>query len=38
VFGIGAAALVFHEPLSPGVVLGVGVVMTGLAIAVFGRP
>ncbi len=37
VFGIGAATLVFHEPLSGGVLLGIGVVMAGLAIAVFGR-
>jgi O-acetylserine/cysteine efflux transporter len=37
VFGIGAATLVYHEPLSAGVLLGVGVVMAGLAIAVFGR-
>jgi O-acetylserine/cysteine efflux transporter len=37
VFGIGAATLVFHEPLNAGVSLGIGVVMAGLAIAVFGR-
>ncbi|WP_294533701.1 EamA family transporter [uncultured Rhodoblastus sp.] len=37
VFGIGAATLVFHEPLGAGVLFGIGVVMAGLAIAVFGR-
>jgi O-acetylserine/cysteine efflux transporter len=37
VFGIGAATLVYREPLSAGMLLGIGVVMAGLAIAVFGR-
>lgn len=37
VFGMGAAALIYHEPLSPGALLGAGVVMAGLAIAVFAR-
>jgi len=37
VFGIGAATIVFHEPLSGGVALGISVVMAGLAIAVFWR-
>jgi O-acetylserine/cysteine efflux transporter len=37
VVGIGAATLVYHEPLSAGMLLGIGVVMTGLAIAIFGR-
>ncbi len=37
VFGMGAAALVYHEPLSFGAMLGAGVVMAGLAIAVFSR-
>jgi len=37
VFGMGAAALVYHEALSPGVLLGAGIVMAGLAISVLSK-
>ncbi len=37
VFGMGAAALVYHEPLSHGALLGAGVVMAGLAVAVLSK-
>ncbi len=37
VFGMGAAALVYHEALGAGALLGAGVVMAGLAIAVLSK-